>query len=204
MARNTGATCRISRRYGQDLEFKTRELESKCKLKTPPGQHGQRKRHETDYGTQLAAKQMLRHKYGVLERYFSNLYKTASSKKGVTSVLLLQMLELRLDNVVYRMGFASTRREARQIVSHRAILVNGRIMNIPSYQVKATDVISVAEKSKAQERIVDALNQMKEKGWVDWVLVDEKAMTGSLKRLPEKDDLPSEIDVSLVIELYSK
>lgn len=204
MARYTGATCRISRRYGKDLEFKVRDIESKCKLAVPPGQHGLRKKRVTEYGTQLAAKQMLRLKYGVLERYFEGLYKKAARQPGVTGVILLNMLECRLDNVVYRMGFASTRREARQLVTHRAIVLNGHITNIPSCQVKAGDVISVRERAQSQERIQDALKSATERGFPDWMSVNGKDFSGEIRRSPEKDDLPSDIDVSLVVELYSK
>lgn len=207
MARYTGATCRISRRYGKDLDFKTlksRSLESKCKFGTTPGQHGQRKGHRSDYGQQLAAKQMLRMQYGVLEKYFRKLYKTAASKKGVTGVILLQLLESRLDNVVYRMGFAGTRREARQLVSHRHILVNGEILNVPSYQVNVGDVISIREKARSHERITDALQWAQDKGFPEWVNVDAKEMSGTFKSIPERDDIPTDIDVSLIVELYSK
>ena len=164
MARDTGPTCKRARRYGQDLEHKTRDLASKCKLSTPPGQHGQRKRRETNYGLQLAAKQMLRHKYGVLEKYFRNLYKKSARLKGVTGTNLLQLLESRLDNVAFRMGFAATRREARQLVSHGALLVNGGKVDVPSYHVKAGDVITVREKSRGQERIKDALTAAEDRG----------------------------------------
>ena len=207
MARNTGATCRISRRYGKDLDFKSlknRSLESKCKFGTTPGQHGNRKGHRSDYGLQLAAKQMLRLQYGVLERYFRSLYKTAANRKGVTGVILLQLLEARLDNVVYRMGFASTRREARQLVSHRHILVNGNILNVPSYSVKEGDVISIREKAKKHERITDALQWANEKGFPDWVSVDIAAMSGVYKSTPEREDVPTDVDLSLIVELYSK
>jgi small subunit ribosomal protein S4 len=200
MARYTGATCRISRRYGHDLEFKVRDIESKCKLTTPPGQHGQRKRRVTEYGTQLAAKQMLRLKYG----YFHGLYKRAARQSGVTGICILQMLELRLDNVVYRMGFASTRREARQLVAHRAILVNGKITNIPSYQLSPGDVVSIRPRAQLQERILDSMKSAAERGFPEWLAVNAKDFSGEVRRVPDKDDLPSDIDVSLVVEFYSK
>jgi small subunit ribosomal protein S4 len=204
MARYTGPTCVLSRRYGKDLDFKTRDLESKCKLNTRPGQHGQARRRETNYGLQLTEKQALRFKYCVLERQFRRMYKEAARKKAATGVLLLQMLESRLDNMVYRMGFAATRKEARQLVSHKAILVNGKCVNIPSYQVQPGDTISIRERAKEQGRIIDALKQAEEKGWPEWVDVDAKKMTGEYKRVPDRDELPSDINEQLVVELYSK
>lgn len=204
MARYTGPTCVLSRRYGKDLEFKTRDLESKCKINTRPGQHGQTRKRETNYGLQLNEKQALRYKYCVLERQFRKLYKEAARKKAATGVLLLQMLESRLDNVVFRMGFASTRKEARQLVSHKAIMVNGKAVNIPSYQVQPGDIVSIRDRAKEQVRILDALKQMEEKNWVDWVEVDAKKMTGEYKRVPDRDELPSDINEQLVVELYSK
>lgn len=204
MARYTEATCIVSRRYGKDLEFKTRDLESKCKLHTRPGQHGQNRKRETNYGLQLNEKQALRFKYCLLERQFRNLYKKAARKKGATGLLLLQMLESRLDNLVFRMGFAATRKEARQLVTHKAILVNDRAVNIPSYEIKPGDVVSIREKAKEQVRIIDALKQAEDKGWVDWVLVDATKMSGEYKRVPDRDELPSDINEQLVVELYSK
>ena len=204
MARYTGPTCVLSRRYGKDLEFKTRPLESKCKMHTRPGQHGATRKRETNFGLQLNEKQALRYKYCLLERQFVKLYKEAARRKAATGVLLLQMLESRLDNVVYRMGFAVTRKEARQLVSHKAIFVNGRCVNIPSYQVKMGDVVSVREKAREQGRIIDSLKQIEEKGWVDWVVVDAKQMSGEYKRIPDRDELPSDINEQLVVELYSK
>jgi small subunit ribosomal protein S4 len=147
---------------------------------------------------------MLRLKYGVLERYFRGLYLKAARLQGVTGILLLQMLESRLDNVIYRMGFAGTRREARQLVSHGAILVNGKRVNIPSYQVKAGDVISVRERARTQERIQDAIKAAAERGFPEWLAVNSKEFSGEIRRNPDRDDLPSDIDVSLVVELYSK
>lgn len=204
MARYIGPSCVVSRRYGKDLEFKKRDLESKCKLNVRPGQHGQARKRETNYGLQLNAKQALRFKYGVLERQFRNMYKTAASKKAATGVLLLQMLESRLDNVVFRMGFAVTRNEARQVVSHKAIQVNGKPVNIPSYQVQPGDKIGVRDSRKEQTRIVDALKEAEDKGWVEWVEVDASKMIGEFKRVPDRDELPSDIDEQLVVELYSK
>lgn len=204
MARYLGPTCVLSRRYGKDLEFKTRDLESKCKLANRPGQHGQNRRRETNYGLQLTEKQALRFKYCVLERQFVRFYKTAARQKASTGVLLLQMLESRLDNIVFRMGFAATRKEARQLVSHKAIIVNEQSVNIPSYQVKPGDIVMVRERAREQLRIVDALKQAEDKGWVDWVLVDSKKMEGEYKRVPDRDELPSDINEQLVVELYSK
>lgn len=205
MARYIGPTCRISRRYGKDLEFKVRDLESKCKMSSAPGQHGARKKRDTGYGTQLAAKQMLRMKYGVMERPFRRLYHEAARRTGATGVILLQLLECRLDNVMFRMGFASTRREARQLVLHKAVLVNGVLTNIPSYQVKPGDQISIREKAQQQVRIQEALQNAERRGGsAEWVSVDPKKMVGEFKRVPDREDLPSDINEQLVVELYSK
>lgn len=204
MARYTGATCRISRRYNKDLEFKNRGIESKCRFNTKPGQHGQRRSRETGYGLQLTEKQALRMKYWMLERPFRNLYKEAASMNGPTGTILLQLLESRLDNVVYRMGFASTRREARQLVSHKAIMLNGRCVNIASCRVKMGDVVSVREKSKTQIRIQDSVKQAEGRGMVAWVEVDFGSLSGKFNRLPDRDELPSDIDEQLIVELYSK
>ena len=206
MARYRGPTCKLSRREGTDLFLKSgiKPLESKCKLETPPGGPGQRRSRLSDYGLQLREKQKLRRMYGVLERQFRNYYKKASKVKGSTGENLLRMLEARLDNVVYRMGFSSTRAEARQLVSHRGILVNERIVNIPSYQLKAGDKISVRERAKAQTRIQSALNIAGQVGFPDWVEVDDKKMEGMLKALPERDEILPDINENLVVELYSK
>lgn len=204
MARYTGPTCVLSRRYGKDLDFKTRDLESKCKLSTRPGQHGATRKRETPYGLQLTEKQALKFKYCLLERQFRKVFKEAARRKASTGVLLLQILESRLDNVVYRMGFAATRKEARQLVSHKAIFVNGSCVNVPSYQVQPTDVISIRERAREQSRILDALKQAEDKGWVDWVQVDAKQLKGEFKRVPDRDELPSDINEQLVVELYSK
>lgn len=204
MARYTGATCRISRRYKKDLDFKTRSLESKCKFTTPPGQHGQRRARETGYGLQLTEKQALRMKYWVLEKPFRNLYKEADRMTGPTGTILLQLLESRIDNVVYRMGFAVTRREARQLVAHKAIQLNGRCVNVASCRVRAGDVVSVREKAKNQLRIQEAIKQAEGHGFSPWLLVDCKALSGELKRLPDRDELSSDINEQLVVELYSK
>ncbi len=206
MARYIGPKCKLSRREGTDLFLKSgmRPLDSKCKLDTPPGQHGQRRTRVSDYGLQLREKQKLRRIYGVLERQFRNYYAEAAGRKGATGEVLLQLLEGRLDNVAYRLGFASTRAEARQLVGHRALEVNGRVVNIPSYQVRAGDVIAVREKAKKQLRIQAALEMAAQHGFVQWVEVDVKKMEGTLKALPDRGDLPAEINEHLIVELYSK
>lgn len=206
MARYRGPTCKLARREGTDLFLKSgiKPLESKCKLETPPGGPGQRRSRLSDYGLQLREKQKLRRMYGVLERQFRNYYKKASKVKGSTGENLLRMLESRLDNVVYRMGFSTTRAEARQLVSHRGILVNEKIVNVPSYQLKAGDKVSVRERAKAQTRVQSALNIAGQVGFPDWVEVDDKKMEGMLKALPERDEILPDINENLVVELYSK
>ena len=206
MARYRGPTCKLSRREGTDLFLKSgiKPLEAKCKLEVPPGGPGQRRPRMSDYGVQLREKQKLRRMYGVLERQFRNYYKKASKVKGSTGENLLRMLEARLDNVVYRMGFASTRAEARQLVSHRGIVVNDRIVNIPSYQLKAGDKVAVRQRAKTQTRIQAALDIAGQVGFPDWVEVDDKNMEGTLKSLPERDEILPEINENLVVELYSK
>jgi small subunit ribosomal protein S4 len=206
MGKYRGPTCKLSRREGTDLFLKSRgnPLESKCKIETKPGQHGARRGRDSDYALQLRAKQRIRRIYGVLEKQFRNYYKKADQKKGATGVNLLEMLEQRLDNVVYRMGFAGTRAEARQLVSHKAIVVNGTVTNIPSYQVKEGDVVEIREKAKKQERIANAMNAAEQYGMPEWVEVNTKAMSGTFKRVPERDELPAELSENLVVELYSK
>lgn len=206
MARYIGPKCKLARREGTDLFLKSgvRPLESKCKLETPPGQHGARRGRLSDYGMQLREKQKVRRIYGVLERQFRRYYEEANRRRGTTGEILLQLLECRLDNVVYRMGFASTRAEARQLVSHRAVQVNGEMVNIPSYQVKPGDVISIREKAKQQVRIQAALELAQQQGFVHWVDVDPKKMEGTFKSIPERSDLPADINEHLIIELYSK
>ncbi|APZ44062.1 30S ribosomal protein S4 [Acidihalobacter ferrooxydans] len=206
MAKYIGPKCKLSRREGTDLFLKSRArgLESKCKLDKVPGQHGDRRTRLSDYGVQLREKQKLRRIYGVLERQFRNYFKKAAQQKGSTGENLLKLLEGRLDNVVYRMGFAVTRAEARQLVSHRAITVNGSVVNIPSFQVSANDVIAVRERAKKQTRIQDALTLNEQLGVMGWLEVDSKKMEGVFKSLPERSDLPAEINESLVVELYSK
>jgi small subunit ribosomal protein S4 len=206
MARYRGPTCKLARREGTDLFLKSgvKPLEGKCKLETPPGGPGQRRTRLSDYGIQLREKQKLRRMYGVLERQFRNYYKKASAVKGSTGENLLKMLESRLDNVVYRMGFAATRAEARQLVSHRGIAVNEQVVNIPSYQVKAGDRIAVREKAKSQTRVKAALDIAGQVGFPEWVEVDDKNMQGVLKALPERDEILPDINENLVVELYSK
>ena len=207
MARYLGPKCKLSRRHGEDLWLKSRArpIESKCQLEKPPGQHGDnRQRRMSDYALQLREKQKLRCIYGVLERQFRNYYKRAARRKGATGENLLQLLESRLDNVVYRLGFGCTRAEARQLVSHKAIDVNGSPVNVPSYQVKPNDVISVREKARKQVRIQDALTVAEQLGIPVWLEVDSKKMEGVFKFVPERADLPPDINESLVVELYSK
>jgi small subunit ribosomal protein S4 len=206
MARYIGPTCKLSRRAGTDLFLKGRgrSLETKCKLETPPGQHGARKTRLSDYATQLREKQKLKQMYGVLERQFRNYYQRASKGKGATGLNLLLMLECRLDNVVYRMGFGRTRSEARQLVGHKAVLVNGNPVNIPSYQVQAGDVVSVRDKSRNQSRIVESLSIAAQVGFPEWLEVEEKALKGTFKVLPSRDQIVPDINENLVVELYSK
>ena len=206
MARYLGPKCKLSRREGTDLFLKSgvRPLESKCKLDVPPGGAAQRRPRLSDYGTQLREKQKLRRMYGVLERQFRNYYKKAAQLKGSTGENLLQLLEGRLDNVVYRMGFASTRAEARQLVSHKGIEVNGKIVNIPSAQVSSGDAVGIREKAKKQLRIKSALEIASQVGLPEWVDVDATKMMGTFKTLPERADILPDINENLVVELYSK
>ena len=207
MARYTGPRCRLSRREGMDLMLtsRTRSLDSKCKLDAPPGQHGaRRQRRSSDYALQLREKQKLRRMYGVLERQFRNYYKVAARRKGATGENLLRLLECRLDNIVYRMGFGSTRAESRQLVSHKSVMVNGRCVNIPSYQVALSDVVTIRERSRKQQRIQDSLALTEQYGFPGWVEVDVEKLEGTLKSLPEREDLPPDINEQLVVELYSK
>jgi len=206
MARYIGPKCKLSRREGTDLFLKSRSrsLDSKCNMEKVPGQQTERRRRVSDYGLQLREKQKVRRLYGVMEKQFRNYYKSAAQSKGATGENLLQLLESRLDNVVYRMGFGSTRSEARQLVSHKAIEVNGKSINIASYRVNADDEITVREKSRKQLRIQSALTLAEQYGFADWVEVDTKAMKGVLKRIPDRSELPAEISEQLVVELYSK
>lgn len=206
MARYIGPKCKLSRRVGTDLLLKSRgrSLETKCKLDTPPGQHGARKPRLSDYALQLREKQKLKQMYGLLERQFHNYYVKATKAKGASGLNLLRLLEQRLDNVVYRMGFAATRAEARQLVGHKSILVNGKSVNIPSYQVQVGDVVEVREKSRNQTRIASALSIAAQIGFPDWLEVSEKAFKGTFKSLPEREQIVPDINENLVVELYSK
>jgi len=206
MARYLGPRCRLSRREQTDLQLKSgiRSIDSKCKIEHIPGMHWQRRGRTTDYGLQLRMKQMIKRYYGVLERQFRNYYKEADRLKGSTGGNLLQLLERRLDNVVYRMGFAATRAEARQLVTHGSLLLNGEMVNIPSYLVSPSDVIEVRQKAKGQLRIKAALDLAQQRSQPTWVDVDSKTMVGTFKNLPEVSDLPAEFKVNLVVELYSK
>jgi len=207
MARYIGPKCKLSRREGTDLMLKSRArpLDSKCKLDTPPGQHGlRRQRRLSDYALQLREKQKLRRIYGVLEKQFRNYYKEADRRKGPTGENLLKLLECRLDNVVYRMGFGATRAEARQLVSHKAITVNGQCVNVASYQVQPEDVVAVREKSRKQARIQDSLSVAEQVGFPEWVDVDVSKMEGVFKSIPDREELPPDINEQLVVELYSK
>src|SRR5438477_9858968 len=206
MARYIGPSCKLSRREGTDLFLKSarRSLDTKCKLDSRPGQHGAKSTRISEYGTQLREKQKIRRMYGVLERQFRNYFDKAITRRGATGEVLLQMLESRLDNVVYRMGFASTRAEARQLVSHKAVSVNEKLVNIASYQCKAGDVVSLREKAKKQTRIQAALTIAAQVGFPDWVEVDDKKFSGILKSVPDRQEILPDINESLVVELYSK
>jgi len=209
MARYIGPTCKLARREGADLSLKSpaRALDSKCKLEQKPGQHGAtaRKGKLSDYATQLREKQKVKRIYGLLERQFRNYYKKASTKKGNTGENLLQLLETRLDNVVYRMGFAITRASARQLVSHRGVLVNGKSVNLPSYQVKAGDSIELSEKAQKQLRVQESLTVWQQMDLSpSWVEVDSKKFSGVFKAVPDRADLPADINEALIVELYSK
>ncbi|AHB04029.1 MULTISPECIES: 30S ribosomal protein S4 [Pandoraea] len=207
MARYIGPKAKLSRREGTDLFLKSarRSLADKCKLDSKPGQHGRTSGARTsDYGNQLREKQKVKRIYGVLERQFRRYFAEADRVKGNTGENLLQLLESRLDNVVYRMGFGSTRAEARQLVGHKAIVLNGVVANIPSIKVKAGDVITVREKAKKQVRIQEALSLAEQVGFPIWVSVDAKKMEGTFKALPERSDIAGDINESLIVELYSR
>src|SRR5210317_1425489 len=206
MARYIGPKCKLSRREGTDLQLKSgvRPLDAKCKPETAPGQHGARRGRLSDYGVQLREKQKVRRIYGVLEKQFRNYYKEAARLKGATGENLLQLLESRLDNVVYRMGYASTRAEARQMVAHKSILVNGTIVNIASYRVKPGDVVSLREKAKKQLRIQSALALAAQRGEPEWIEMNSDKLEGVFKAVPDRQDLSSDINENLIVELYSK
>jgi small subunit ribosomal protein S4 len=207
MARYLGPKLKLSRREGTDLYLKSgvRPIDSKCRIDNPPGQHGAGRRPRlSDYAVQLREKQKVRRMYGVLEKQFRNYYKKADRQRGATGENLLKLLEGRLDNVVYRMGFGSTRAEARQLVSHKAVAVNGGIVNVASYQVKADDVVAICEKSRSQMRIQSSLQLAAQRPPVEWVDVDPNKMEGVYRRQPDREELPVEINENLIVELYSK
>jgi small subunit ribosomal protein S4 len=209
MARYIGPTCKLARREGADLSLKSpaRAVDSKCKLEQKPGQHGPvaRRGKLSDYATQLREKQKVKRIYGLLERQFRNYYKKAATKRGNTGETLLQLLESRLDNVIYRMGFAVTRAQARQLVSHKAVLLNGKAVNLPSYQVKPGDQIDLTERARSQLRIQEAAALSAQMDLVPgWMEVDAKKFSGVFKSVPERADLPSDINEALIVELYSK
>ncbi len=208
MARNLDAKCRQCRREGEKLFLKGEKcFTDKCAIERrnyPPGQHGQKSTRLSGYGVQLREKQKVRRIYGILERQFRKTYKEASASKGVTGEALLQNLESRLDSVVYRMGFGASRTESRQVVRHNGILVNGKRVNIPSYQLRPGDVVEVVAKAKEHLRIKASLEATSGRGYPDWLDVDIAALKGTFKNLPQRTDLPSTINESLVVELYSK
>ncbi|MCN4143507.1 MAG: 30S ribosomal protein S4 [Thiohalomonas sp.] len=206
MARYIGPTCKLARREKTDLGLKSglRALDTKCNMEQPPGVHGAGRGRLSDFGLQLREKQKVKRIYGVLEKQFRNYYKKASGQKGATGENLLKLLEQRLDNVVYRMGFGSTRAEARQLVGHKAIMVNGQTVNVASFTCNPGDVVSIREKAKKQQRVKDSLELFKQREPTEWLSVDEKAMEGRFKSVPERSDLPTEIQENLIVELYSK
>ena len=207
MGRYLGPKLKLSRREGTDLFLKSgvRPLDSKCRADTIPGQHGAARRQKPkDYAVQLREKQKVRRFYGVLEKQFRNYYKAADRQKGATGDNLLRLLERRLDNVVYRMGYGCTRAESRQLVSHKAIRVNGKPVNVPSYQVAPEDTVAIRESSRAQLRIRQALDLASQRGEVEWVEVDSESLSGVYKRDPDRSELPREINENLIVELYSK
>lgn len=207
MARYTGPKAKLSRREGTDLFLKSsrRSLADKCKLDSKPGQHGRTSGQRTsDYGLQLREKQKVKRMYGILERQFRRYFEMAERRKGNTGANLLALLECRLDNVVYRMGLASTRAEARQLVGHKAITVNGTTLNIPSAQIRPNDVVSIREKAKKQVRVQDSLSLAEQSGFPSWVSVDKTKMEGIFKSVPERSDIAADVNESLIVELYSR
>ena len=206
MARYLGPKCKLSRREGTDLFLKSarRPLDSKCKLESRPGQHGAKQNRVSEYGTQLREKQKIRRMYGVLERQFRTYFAEAARRKGATGENLLQLLESRHDNAVYRMGFGSTRAEARQLVSHCAVQVNGKAVNIPSYLLKPNDVVALKEKAQKQLRVQDSLKLAESSGFPSWVEVDTKKFSAVFKTLPDRAEFAADINEQLVVELYSK
>jgi small subunit ribosomal protein S4 len=207
VARYLGPKLKLSRREGTDLYLKSarRSVDSKCKLDSKPGQHGRTSGARTsDYGTQLREKQKVKRMYGVLERQFRRYFEEADRIRGNTGENLIALLEKRLDNVVYRMGFGSTRAEARQLVSHKAITVNGQTVNIPSYSVKVGDIVAIREKSKKQTRVADSLQLLQQSGFPNWVSVDPTKMEGTFKQVPDRGDVAQDINESMIVELYSR
>lgn len=207
MARYIGPKCKLSRREGTDLFLKSarRSLDSKCKLDSKPGQHGRTSGMRTsDFGNQLREKQKVKRMYGILERQFRRYFEEADRRKGNTGENLLGLLECRLDNVVYRMGFGSTRAEARQLVSHKSLTLNGQTVNIPSMQVRPGDVIAVREKARKQTRIAEAVSLAENIGIPVWVSVDPKKLEGTFKQVPERGEIAADINESLIVELYSR
>ena len=207
MARYTGPRCKLMRREGLDLSLVStrKSIDAKCKLNTLPGQHGASAGNKmSDFGIQLREKQKIRRIYGVLEKQFRRYFAKAAQLKGSTGHNLLKLLESRLDNVVYRMGFGSTRAEARQLVSHKAILVNGISVNIPSYSIKVGDVVSIRDKSRNQVRIQESLTLAEQIGFPAWVEVNSKKMEGTFKLVPDRSEISSDINEQLVVEFYSK
>jgi len=207
VARYTGPKAKLSRREGTDLFLKSarRGLDSKCKLDSKPGQHGRTSgARPSDYGLQLREKQKVKRMYGILERQFRRYFEEAERRKGNTGENLLLLLESRLDNVVYRMGFGSTRAEARQLVGHRGVVLNGQRVNVPSMLVKPNDVVAVVERARKQARVQDALNLAEQTGFPGWVSVDKNKMEGVFKQLPDRSDLAGDINESLIVELYSR
>jgi small subunit ribosomal protein S4 len=207
VARYTGPKAKLSRREGTDLFLKSsrRSLADKCKLDSKPGQHGRTSGQRTsDYGLQLREKQKVKRMYGILERQFRRYFEMAERRKGNTGANLLALLECRLDNVVYRMGLASTRAEARQLVGHKAITVNGTTLNIPSAQIRPNDVVSIREKAKKQVRVQDSLSLAEQSGFPSWVSVDKTKMEGIFKSVPERSDIAADVNESLIVELYSR
>jgi len=206
MGRYLGPKNKLSRREGRDLLLKSgiRSYESKCRSETTPGQHGRRRGRTSDYGIQLREKQKVKRLYGVMEKQFRNYYKLAARSKGITGNNLLQLLESRLDNVVYRLGFASTRAEARQLVSHKAIEVNGSVVNIPSYRLSSGDLVSLRDKAKNQKRVLEALDISSSRTECEWLEVNKKDFSGVFSSIPERESLDSDINENLIIELYSK
>jgi len=206
MAKFTGSKCKLMRREGTDLYLKSgsRALDTKCNIDRKPGIVGERREKLSDYALQLREKQKVKRLYGILEKQFRNYYKKADRQKGATGMNLLRILERRLDNVVYRMGFGSTRAESRQLVSHKSITVNGNVVNIPSYQVAIGDIVSVRQRSRDQLRIQGALALSVNRAPIPWLEVDSTKMEGVFKLFPEREELPSEINENLIVELYSK